>query len=341
MREPPSGPASTSIVRPESRTSTESPWPTSRNTKLAARAPVPAANTSVTRTAHTPARTALPSPGSGQRTQVSTPRTTIAVHSSHAPTPTGTAAAGIVAMREAAFAEARIGSAATSRGHVGPPGRSAVSAVADSPATSPIDTNGTTTTLASGAASDSKPKTGRQTADVADCAVNVIDKGATIRSRSPTTPVTHSRASPPNNASPSTARTDIWRPSSKTHHGLSRTMRHTAEPRAPIGEARLPAQPGAVPAASIVAARTADTWTPVSTTKPAPASKDRASRGRRPSPKAASTAPTATHASPRWSPDTARRCESPKERKSLASSVSATLRRSPRSTPQSRSPPGP
>lgn len=118
-------------------------------------------------------------------------------------------------------------------------------------------------------------------------------------------------------------------------------MAATAAASAARGSARLPAAAASAATATITKARSADICTPVTTANAHPPATVAASRHRRASPRRETATATAAQTIPRWSPDTAKRCDSPSTLKSSSVGVSDTRVRSPSRIPDIRSPPGP
>lgn len=211
-----------------------------------------------------------------------------------------------------------------------------------SPRSNARDTSGPARMFASGEISESIPKVATVSGMVAACATSVIETGSlTKRIRAGSASCAHLSVKRANRSSPATAATDSWNPRSNAAGGHVAIPMPAAAASAPSPSARRFPAPTSTTTVAINQARTADGCTPEATTYSPRVTTTAAAlihlRARSRASSQLTTAATTT----RWPPLTATRCVRPVVRKALSAGVPARRRRSPRTTPASKSPPGP
>lgn len=218
----------------------------------------------------------------------------------------------------------------------------ALAASPANPATSAADTTGPTTRFATGDTSETIPNVPTMIGSVVIVAQSVSAKGAqSQRSHTGTATTSHASASRANKTSPATADTDRPKPRSKALSGDATSTAVAASTRDVPPSTRRPENHAAATATVIAHARTADGWTPESTTYPPTTAPTIRTCTPLASRIALRTQPTTAATTTRWLPDTATRCVSPVSLKSASAWEPAKRRVSPTSTPASKSPPTP
>jgi len=339
----PSAPASTSIALPASRTRIASPWPTSRTTieaALAGAGPAPSASDPATTPANTRAAT-VRDDGSGHHAHTTAAQQATAT-AIPPPAPSATAAPGSRASPAASHAVASSTAAAPRMPSAPRAGTTEPATAPPSPSQSARVTSGEASALATGASTESIPNVEALTVTVAACATPVSASAVvTGRQRAPNAASVQAEASPPNRSSPPTASADSWNPTSKTVHGSKANTAMTATASDATPSALRPASCANPPTTSIKSDRRAEYGIPVTTAYAAPVTTVMMTSGRRGTRAMLPSSATAPHASARWDPETATRCDSPSVRKSSSATVPIRRRRSPSTMPSTSAPPAP
>lgn len=216
-----SGPASTSIALPLSRTRTASPCPTSRTVTVHRR--IGAGPRATTTVPHSIASMkllteALPA-GSGHRTQTAQARPAVTTAAA-TPAETATAAPGTRARPAANHAVPANTVAAAFIPNALRAGTAPPATAPARPASMATETSGPTIALASGASNETVPKAAATTGTVTACATRVNPIAPPAAAATVLTPgLVHAVARPPNKSSPRTASAESWKPRSNTAHG--------------------------------------------------------------------------------------------------------------------------
>jgi hypothetical protein len=185
----------------------------------------------------------------------------------HAGSASATAALGHDANHPAAAAEKPPTAPAVSSTTLPSGPHSAAAASPARPITSAAETAGPTTRLATGETSDNVPNVPTISGTVLTVAASVRATGATIDvNHFGRAAASHSSASRAKNTIPATAATDSWKPRSNALAGSSSNVAAAATLSADPPSVRRPLNQAAETASAITHARTADGWTPESTT---------------------------------------------------------------------------
>lgn len=257
-----------STALPASRTRIASPWPTSSATICTpeptggptASASIPAASTA----SRSRARTVVGRGHVAQTTAAAPPHASAPTHAGSA---SATAALGHDASHPAAAVENPPTAPAASSTTLPSGPHSAAAANPAKPITSAAEMAGPTMRLATGETSDSVPNVPTISGTVHTVATSVKAVGATIDvSHFGRAAAIHSSASRVKNTIPATAATDSWKPRSNALAGSSSRAAAAATLSADPPSVRRPLNHAAETASAITHARTADGWTPESTT---------------------------------------------------------------------------
>lgn len=268
-----SAPASTSIVRPLSRTRIASPCPTSSAT-ISHRCAGAGPSASTMLETSTTARTRLAAPavaGTGHAIHAAAAPASGSATSSHPPS-TATAAPGRRAIA-CAICAARPMTAAPARTATSPAALHTLPTTDPvSPSQSPAATSGDAYALARGAISETMPNAAATTGAVASWATSVSASMPATAEAGPRRPwVNQFAASPPKTSSAPTASTDSWSPMSKTDHGSSAITTVTAAASEAVASPRRLPSVASPPTTSITRDRSAEYGIPVVTAYAAPA----------------------------------------------------------------------
>lgn len=233
-----SGPVSTSNACAPSRTSIESPWPTSM-TVMDALEPlgIPHATGRSASKAATQHARATTTRGCGHQIHSATAAPTASRQATHPASDIGTAAPGIPASAEAKSLSIDANAPPQHNTTCPAAGQSAATARPARPTENSAVTNGMATRLESGAISETIPKAVAVSGRVARTAHTVTaNAGASGPSRLPNAARSHSPASAPNTTIPARPRVESWNPRSKRAGGDAQrnTPATTASPASPL-----------------------------------------------------------------------------------------------------------
>jgi hypothetical protein len=262
------GPVSTNTALVPSRTMIASPWPTS-STSISA----PAFTDGPTAIAQTPparasaimrARSLV---GCGHPTQTAAPAATQTTTVAHLGKDNATAALGQDAIQAAASAQNAPAAPAASSTTSPSSCDGAETASPVRPRTSAAEMAGPATRLATGETSESVPNVPTIRGNVLAVATSVSAVGAASTPSHPGSAAEiHSSVIRAKSTIPATADTESSKPRSNALHGSNKRTPAAASASALAPSVRLPANHAAETASAITHARTADGWTPESTT---------------------------------------------------------------------------